>query len=118
MQTQYLSQAVTLASVDAIKNIAYFPVWWYTKGLWKALKRSGQRIVNFNTTIGFTVWVQNIFTPMFGATDIQSRIISFFMRVVQILFRGLVLVIFSVISFALFLAWPIAPLFVLYMLFV
>jgi len=118
MQTTYFSQALSLAVIDGAKNIVYFPVWWYSKGLWEAFKRTGKRIVEFNTMIGFTVWAKNIFTPMFGATDIQSRIISFFMRLVQIFLRGIVLVFLSLFSFILFLGWIITPAFVIYMIFI
>ena len=56
------------------------------------------------------VWTKNIFVPMFGMHDWQSRIISFFMRVVQIIGRSIALCILTVIIvFALVLYVLILP---------
>ena len=46
--------------------------------------------------LAIKVWIKNIFVPMFGMHDWQSRIISFFMRVVQIIGRAIVLCILTV----------------------
>ena len=48
------------------------------------------------------VWVKNLFVPMFGLHDWQSRLISVFMRGLQIILRGIGLVAWM--FFVLFLA--------------
>jgi hypothetical protein len=49
---------------------------------------------------------------MFGQYDWQGRIISFFMRVVQIIARSILLCFWIVFSAAVFIVWIIVPLFI------
>ena len=48
-------------------------------------------IQGYARTLAIRVWIRNIFVPMFGMYDWQSRLISFFMRVVQIIGRTIAL---------------------------
>lgn len=57
------------------------------------------------------VWVRNIFTPMFGQYDWQSRMVSFIVRVGNIIVRGFGLLLWTVIcalAVLAYLLWPIA----------
>lgn len=57
------------------------------------------------------VWIKNIFVPMFGQHDWQSRLISVFMRLVQIIGRSLALVVVTlgiVLVSVLYLVAPVA----------
>ncbi len=89
--------------LDTLREILYFPVWWYTKGLGKAANFSWQKIKNMEIRLGVRIWIANIFTPMFGQRDIAGVLISFFMRVFQIIIRSLALVLWSILMVALFL---------------
>lgn len=83
-------------SLAILKYIFYWPFWWYTSGLLVVLKNTGIKIVNTWKGLALDIWLKNIFRPMYGQYDIPSRIISFFMRVVQIIFRFIIMVIISV----------------------
>jgi hypothetical protein len=63
------------------------------------------------------VWIKNIFTPMYGQYDWQGRLISLFMRIVQIIFRGFVMLICVGIAVALLIIWIILPPFVVWQIF-
>lgn len=81
----------------AIKDIVLFPVWWYTKGvvhMFEQLLRSARRQAAF---FAVSVWVRNLFVPMYGQYDWQGRIISFFIRLIQIIFRSLAYVFWIII---------------------
>lgn len=57
------------------------------------------------------VWIKNIFVPMFGQRDWQSRLISVCMRLVQIIGRTLALVVVTlgiVLVSVMYLVAPIA----------
>lgn len=60
------------------------------------------------------LWLKNIFVPMFGQTDWQGRIMSFFMRLVNVIGRSIALFIWIFIIFCLFFLWVLFPLFVLF----
>ena len=106
-------QTLYLLLIDGIKAVFYFPLWWYSKGFLKVLKGSWQVIKDFNLTLGFTIWLKNLFVPMFGQKDIWGRLISIFLRFVQIIFRGLILIIFLILILVFILAWLVLPVFVI-----
>lgn len=96
-----------------IWDFVYFPLWWYSEGLLKTLKG----VFNFwreqEASLGFSVWLKNIFVPMYGQHDFAGRAISFFIRLVQIIFRGAALLIFIILGLLFLVAYLILPLAVL-----
>lgn len=95
--------------LDIVREIFYFPIWWYTKGLAMAANFSWQRIKNMEVRLGVKVWVVNLFKPMFGQRDIAGVLISFFMRIFQIIGRTIVLFLWTVIMILVFFVWIILP---------
>ena len=90
-------------------DFVYFPLWWYGQGLVKTLKG----VFNFwreqEASLGFLVWLKNLFVPMYGQHDFAGRAISFFIRLVQIIFRGLSLFIFFVLGLLFITVYLILP---------
>lgn len=101
---------------DLIGDIFYFPFWWYTKGLIKAWAHFKGTLQSANESLGLTIWIRNIFTPMFGQTDWQGRLVSFFMRLVQIIFRSVVFVGWMIFAFIMLILRVVFPIFVAYMI--
>lgn len=101
---------------DLLIELLYWPIWWYTKGLFNALSSWVREIKGQEQRLGVRIWLKNIFTPMFGQYDWEGRIISFFMRLVQIIFRSIVLAIWAILSLALVVVWIAAPLVIIYQL--
>lgn len=104
--------------IDEIKTILYFPIWWYTSGLLNVFKLAGSIIVNMDETLGFRIWVKNLFVPMFGQRDFAGRAISLFLRLFQIIVRGLVLLLIILLALILVVIWLLLPIFVLYQAFI
>ena len=109
--------AVKYIIVDLVGDILYWPIWWYSKGLIKATKGSLNAVINQERSLGLTIWVKNIFTPMFGQYDIEGRIISFFARLIQIIARGLILIIWSILVLIFYIVWLILPVLVVYQIY-
>ena len=96
--------------LEAFLDFFYFPLWWYTGGLKYAAGKFLERLKIGNGLLAPGIWMRNILVPMFGQYDWQGRIISFLMRLVQIIFRLAALLIWSAVCFALlflWLAWPV-----------
>ena len=102
--------------MEFLWHLIYFPIWWYTGGIKYAFIfcLGLVRTANFNLAPG--LWLRNIFIPMFGQTDFQGRLMSFFMRFVNVVFRSIAISIWIVIVFLIFLLWPAFPIFIVYML--
>jgi len=102
--------------IQFIWDLLYFPFWWYSRGFWGVLKWAGRFLLRQLNTTGLLVWVQNLFTPMFGQHDWAGIIISFFVRCVQIIVRGCLMIFWLVYIVAAIILWLVAPVYVLYQL--
>lgn len=99
--------------LEAVADIFYFPLWWYTKGFKKAIDWAITWIKISNARLAPGLWLKNIFVPMYGQHDFTGKAISFFMRTVQIIFRTFVLIIFTFGCFVLVAVWLVFPMFTL-----
>ena len=96
--------------IQFLWTIIFFPIWWYSLGF----LRFSSRIVSFwrseQRALGLWVWVNNLFVPMYGQRDFTGRLISFLVRCVQIIFRGLAMIFWIIIGLILMLIWLALPL--------
>ena len=99
---------------EIVGDLLYWPIWWYTRGISRAglfalaeIKLQAQRL-------GVGVWAKNIFVPMFGQYDLEGRLISFFIRLIQIIVRGIATVVWAALVAAVFGLWVLLPLIALY----
>lgn len=101
-------------AIEAILDIIYFPIWWYTGGVWRALLFCFNMLKEGNSHFAPGLWLRNLFVPMYGQFDWQGRIISFFMRSAQIFARLIALLIWFVFCVIIFLFWLALPLFLVW----
>lgn len=110
MAKSHFLTSVPQAVLSFLGNILFFPLWWYSLGF----IMFASRIIAFwrdeQKSLGFLVWLKNIFVPMYGQHDFAGRIISFFIRLIQIIFRGLILCFWIAIGLALMVVWIALPL--------
>jgi hypothetical protein len=92
-----------------VGDIFYFPVWWYSVGLVRTLRSVWRFLIGQEQSLGFFIWLKNIFVPMYGQRDWGGRLISFFIRLVQIIFRGLALLIWIALSLVFIAVWLLGP---------
>ena len=103
--------------VRLAKDLVYFPIWWYSQGFWQLLKGLGQFLINRQKGLALAVWLKNLFVPMYGQRDIAGAAISFFIRLIQIIFRSLALIFWAAVCLAMAVLWLVLPLYVIYQLF-
>ena len=104
------SSTIKAFFVELFGGILRWPVWWYTKGAVLTVQWAARSASNYQKTLALSVWVKNIFVPMYGTRDWQSRLISFFIRVAQIFARGVALVVWMLLlglAVAVYLILPI-----------
>ncbi|HTX87274.1 MAG TPA: hypothetical protein VMC41_04400 [Candidatus Nanoarchaeia archaeon] len=112
------SSTITLSGIftDLGKDIIFFPFWWYSIGLAKTVKNLAGFVADKEKSLALFIWIKNIFVPMYGQRDIQGAIISFFIRLVQIIFRGIILLFWIIVALAAFWIWFLAPILIIYMI--
>ncbi len=99
---------------ELARDIVFFPLWWHTKGLVQLLLKLKVFLKNREKSLALLVWIKNIHKPMYGQYDWQGMLISFFMRLFQIIIRGIAMLFWLVAAFAVFWIWVLLPLFVIY----
>lgn len=103
-------------TLEFFLDFLYAPIWWYTKGLVRAAKFSARLVAQGNLQFAPGIWLQNIFVPMFGQYDWQGRLVSFFVRLANVIIRSLLLIIWVMFSIILLVLWIFIPVFVVYTL--
>ena len=100
---------IAISIFDFLKEILYFPIWWYTKGSLNVIKFLLIFLKNAGKYFALLVWIKNIFKPMYSQYDIASMIISFFIRSFQIMLRSAIMLFLVFLSCVAFLAWLAIP---------
>ncbi len=108
MQHNFLTYSGKIL-LSLVFEIVYFPIWWYSVGLYRHLKNIWRFLRNQEKSLGFHVWLKNIFVPMYGQTDWAGRLISFLVRLVQVIGRGLILLVWIIFCFIALILWLVIP---------
>lgn len=94
---------------EALGDLFYFPLWWYTLGAFRVGTWCFSLLQIGNSELEPGLWLRNIFVPMYGQHDIEGRLISFVMRVVQIILRTFALAVWLAFCLLLFFGWLLLP---------
>ncbi|MEK7580426.1 MAG: hypothetical protein AAB465_02355 [Patescibacteria group bacterium] len=96
---------VKFTIINPLLEILYFPIWWYTKGLKNAAFSLRDNVYKLARSLALRLLLANMFKPMFGQYSFSGRIISFFMRVLQLVVYLILFIIGAAILLVLFFAW-------------
>ena len=99
---------------ELIRDVFYFPLWWYGRGLLNLIIGVIRFLGDKQKALALFVWIKNIFRPMYGQYDWQGMLISFFIRLVQIVFRSIIMLFWLVLSLVVVAFWILFPVFVIY----
>ncbi|MFA5995545.1 MAG: hypothetical protein WCW27_03680 [Patescibacteria group bacterium] len=98
-----------LLGKDIIGRIIYFPIWWYTTGLFNITRHIVAQTKDLVRHLNLKILARFLFTPMYGLYDIWSRAISFPVRVVHFLLLStyaLINILFLLLRLIFWLALP------------
>jgi len=104
-----MSYYIIISIFDFLKEILYFPIWWYTKGALGVIKFLFNFLRNVEKYLALWIWIKNIFKPMYSQYDFAGMVISFFIRSFQIILRSAVVLFLVFLSFGFFLLWLVLP---------
>ena len=103
-------------TIDFFLDFFYFPIWWYSAGAMQTFRFCIHLVKISNSRLAPGLWLKNIFVPMYGQYDWQGRIMSFFMRCMNVVFRSAALLIWAVFCAVFFILWFLFPIFAARML--
>lgn len=94
---------------ELIGELLRFPVWWYTAGTTLAWRRMERQWFGMIDRLGLRYLLMNMGKPMYGDYTRSGKIISFFFRVILVLWSVLVLTGWTGVVLVIFAIWLIAP---------
>jgi len=101
-----------------VTRVLYFlittPFWWYSKGLLHFSRILARSVQSIDGQLGATLWLKNIFVPLYGQEDFWGRVISFFLRLANVIVRGAALIVVVVFHLGLLGGWIGAPFFLFF----
>ncbi len=98
-----------LLVVDLIGSIAWFPVWWYTKGLQHVIQSAFRALRYRSQAYALKIWIRSFFVPMYGQYDWTGRLVSIFMRFVVIVGRSIAIVVEAWVYLIGVVLWVLLP---------
>ena len=100
--------------VDLIRDIIYFPLWWYSRGLKQIAVKLKNFLANKERSLALFVWMKNIFRPMYAQYDWAGILISFFVRLFQIIVRGIFMLFWLALALLALGLWFVLPVLAIY----
>jgi len=91
------------------RDILFFPLWWYSQGLWLLVKKLLEFLANRQKAMALLVWIKNLHRPMYGQYDWQGILISFFMRLVVITAKGIAMIFWCLLALTVLFIWLALP---------
>jgi hypothetical protein len=99
-----------------VLDALYFPLWWYSRGLYICLRALLNFCDQWWRALAVALWLKYLFVPMYGQRDFFGRLISFMMRVLQIVFRMMLFVMIAGLASFAMLVWLILPVLIIWMI--
>ena len=114
MTQNIIIQAFKSFVIDLLKEVLYFPIWWYPAGLKRTVLYIWNSIRSSFNNLALPIMFKNLFKPMFGQYDREGRIISFFMRIILTISRLVVFILFIIFYILLLIIWVVIPIIIVW----
>jgi hypothetical protein len=112
MTQNIVIQALKSIFIDIIGEVLFFPIWWYTQGLKRTTLWMWNSIIGSARNLALPSMFKSLFKPMFGQTDRQGRLISFFMRIILTISRLILFIILLFFNLLVLIFWIGLPMLV------
>jgi len=100
--------------IDIIGEIIYFPLWWYSSGLYRTGVFCLKGIKKQWENMGMAIHFKFLFKPMYAQRDFAGRMISFFARLIQLVFKLVSFLVIILLFLLVFSLWIVLPIIVLW----
>ncbi len=110
--------AAKIILIDLLREIIYFPIWWYSAGLVLVLKFYFKSLKTGANRLGLKILLKYWFKPMYGQRDWQGKIISLIMRTFHLFWNLVLMIVWLIVMTAVFAIYIILPVLIVYQLFI
>ena len=100
--------------VDIIWEIIYFPLWWYSSGVYRTGVFCVRHIQKQWINMGLSIHLKFLFKPMYAQKDFAGRVISFFARFIQLIFKLVAFLVSILLFLIVFLLWIALPMIIIW----
>jgi hypothetical protein len=100
--------------LDAVLELLYFPVWWYSRGLKKAAFFCWKRVKDGWRVMALSILIRNVFKPMYAQRGWDAYVLSMMVRLFQLFWRFLFMFLWFFLWVLVLLAWLVLPVFAVY----
>ncbi|MBI3963796.1 MAG: hypothetical protein HY341_02240 [Candidatus Kerfeldbacteria bacterium] len=109
-----VTNALRFIAVDLVWEFLYLPIWWYTRGVMRMARYVRDQVADLVDSLGFLILVRNFTKPMFGDYTRSGKIISFFIRLIQIVIYAVIIAVWCVVLAIVFVGWLLVLPFAVY----
>lgn len=109
MTDSIFKQSISFFWKDILGDFVAFPLWWYSSGTLRVITMIMSQASRFAASLSLRIWVKNLFVPMYAQYDLAGRIISFVLRVVVLIYRFIIFILWLIVLFAFLAAWLFGP---------
>lgn len=118
MDKNTIKKLLKIIFVDfLIYGFLYFPIWWYSFGLYKTMLKCQKIMSSSYYSLGIAIQFRYLFAPMYAQRDFTGLAISFVMRIVMLIYKIIVFFFVFIFCIILFILWVFLPIIVLYGIF-
>lgn len=110
------SQIIKDLFLDAFWEVIYFPYWWYTDGLKKAINFSLKKIGGGWQATALSLLLAAFFKPMYSEKGFAAYLLSFIVRSWQLSWRFLFMLVWAILWLLAILVWLLLPAFAVFKL--
>jgi len=95
--------------IDLLWEGIYFFIWWYTKGVLRLVYHLKHHTDSLVRSLNLKIVAKYLFVPMYGLTDIWSRVISFVLRLVWLIGAIIITIIYLCFGLIALSVWVSVP---------
>ncbi len=104
--------------IDIIWEVFYFPFWWYSLGFYRVIVSLIKKTKKEWYNLGIGIHFKFLFKPMYAQRDFSGRVISFFARIIQLIFKLIVFLLISLIFLIFIILWILLPAFIIWQIYI
>jgi len=99
-----------------LREVLYFPLWWYSRGLKKTAIFCWQRLKGGWRALALSILLKNFFKPMYGQKGLAAYVLSLNTHFWQVLWQLFLMALWAIFWLFILSTWLVLPIFIIWQL--